>query len=118
MESAESWHEVRETQLRRVRDVIVRACDKKEWRLSRIGLLSNHVHVLLDAGVTESPQSVALSLMNNVAYVYNMKPILKSSCYTAGTFGSYDRGAMRIHERDVHWLRRGKPEAEAGRLEK
>ena len=98
LENAESWHEVRETQLTRVRNVIVRACKKKEWRLSRIGLLSNHVHVLLGAGVTESPRSVALSLMNNVAYVYDMKPILKFSYYV-GTFGGYDRGAVRINER-------------------
>lgn len=98
LENAESWHEVRETQLMRVRNVIARACRKKEWRLSRIGLLSNHVHVLLGAGVTESPQSVALSLMNNIAYVYDMKPILKFSYYV-GTFGGYDRGAVRIHER-------------------
>ena len=98
LENAESLHEVRETQLMRVRNVIARACRKKEWRLSRIGLLSNHVHVLLGAGVTESPQSVALSLMNNIAYVYDMKPILKFSYYV-GTFGGYDRGAVRIHER-------------------
>lgn len=100
LENAENWHEVRETQLTRVRNMIVRACRKKEWRLSRIGLLSNHVHVLLGAGVTESPQSVALSLMNNVAYVYDMKPILKFSYY-AGTFGGYDRGVVRLHEPGV-----------------
>lgn len=79
MENAESLHEVRESQLQRVQDVIVRAAGKKSWRLSRIGLLSNHVHVLLGASVTESPQSVALSLMNNISYVYDMKPILKFS---------------------------------------
>lgn len=93
-ENAGSWNEVRDAQLNRVRNVIVRACEKKVWRLSRIGLLSNHVHVLLGAGVTESPQSVALSLMNNIAYVYDMKPILKFSYYV-GTFGGYDRGALR-----------------------
>ncbi len=97
LENAESWHEVRETQLTRVRSIIIRACQKKAWRLSRIGLLSNHMHILLGADVTESPQSVALSLMNNVAYVYDMKPILKNSYY-AGTFGGYDRGAVRLRE--------------------
>ncbi|KAA1261196.1 Transposase IS200 like protein [Rubripirellula obstinata] len=94
VENAESWHEVRDSQLQRVRRVIVRACEKKPWRLSRIGLLSNHVHVLLGADVTDSPQSVALSLMNNIAHVYEMKPILKFSYYV-GTFGGYDRGVVR-----------------------
>lgn len=100
LENAQNWHEVCETQLTRVRNMIVRACRKKEWMLSRIGLLSNHVHILLGAGVTESPQSVALSLMNNVAYVYDMRPILKFSYY-AGTFGGYDRGVVRLHEQGV-----------------
>ncbi|TWU45801.1 Transposase IS200 like protein [Novipirellula aureliae] len=97
VENTGGWNEVRHAQLERVRNVIIRACEKKEWQLSRIGLLSNHVHVLLGASVTKSPQSVALSLMNNIAYVYDMKPILKFSYYV-GTFGGYDRGAVRRHE--------------------
>ena len=96
LENAESWHEVRGAQLNRVRRLIVAACKKKQWRLSRIGLLSNHAHILLGASVTESPESIALSLMNNIAYVYDMKPILKFSFYV-GTFGGYDRGAVRKH---------------------
>jgi REP element-mobilizing transposase RayT len=92
-ENAEGWHDVSEDRLSRVRQIIVASAKKKSWRLSRIGLLSNHIHILLGAGVTEPPQSIALSLMNNIAYVYEMKPILKYSFY-AGTFGSYDRGVI------------------------
>lgn len=88
---------MRGSQLERVRNVIVQSAEKKKWQLSRIGLLSNHVHLLLGASVTESPQSIALSLMNNIAYAYEMKPVLKFSYY-AGTFGGYDRGAIRIHQ--------------------
>ena len=40
---------------------------------------------------------MAISLMNNIAYVYEMKPILKFSYYV-GTFGGYDRGAVRSHQ--------------------
>ena len=58
------------------------------------------MHVLLGADVTESPRSIALSLMNNIAYVYDMKPILKFSYYV-GTFGGYDRGVVRKHEQRV-----------------
>ncbi len=74
--------------------MIVCTARKKEWRLARIGILSNHIHVLLGAAVTESPASVALSLMNNLAYVQRMKAVLRFSFYV-GTFGSYDRDAVR-----------------------
>ncbi|EMI57366.1 transposase [Rhodopirellula sallentina] len=94
LENIDGWREVRESMLRRVRGVIVKSAMKKPWRLSRIGLLSNHVHILLGGSVTDSPSSIALSLMNNIAFVYEMKPILKFSFY-AGTFGGYDRGVTR-----------------------
>ncbi|QDV26403.1 hypothetical protein [Aureliella helgolandensis] len=100
MENADGLHEVREDELQAVRDIVIRATAKKNWWLSRIGLLSNHLHVLLGARVTDSPQAVALSLMNNIAYVYEMKAILKFSYY-AGTFAGYDRGAIRLHATQV-----------------
>ncbi len=77
--------------------MIMIAAKKKGSRLSRIGLLSNHLHILPGAAVTESPQSVALSLMNNIAYVSGMTAVLKFSYY-AGTFGGYDCGAMRLNQ--------------------
>ena len=94
IENDDGWNEVRKIQLQRVRNMIVNSAQKKSWQLSRIGLLANHIHILLGAAVTESPESIAISLMNNIAYVYDMKPILKFSYY-AGTFGGYDRGAVR-----------------------
>jgi len=97
VENTENWHKVRETQWRRVIAVIIRASKMKGWLLSRIGLVSNHIHILLGAAVTESPQSVALSIMNNIAYVYEMTPILKFSFYV-GTFGGYDRGVVGQRE--------------------
>lgn len=96
LENTEGWHEVRAARLSKVRDVIVRSARKKDWRLSRIGLLSNHLHVLLGSSVGESPQSISLSLMNNIVWVNGMKPILKFSYYV-GTFSGYDRGVIRRH---------------------
>ena len=60
----------------------------------RIGLITNHFHILLSTNATESPGSGALSLMNNLAYVQQMKPVLRFSYYV-GTFGEYDRAAIR-----------------------
>ena len=53
-----------------------------------------HIHVLLGAGVTDSPADIALSLMNNLAYVQGMRPAYRFSYYV-GTFGPYDRNAVR-----------------------
>jgi REP element-mobilizing transposase RayT len=92
-ENAHGWNEPRANQLEQVRSIIVGWARKKSWQLSRIGLLANHIHILLSAAATESPKSVAISLMNNIAYVCEMSPILKFSYY-AGTFGGHDRGAI------------------------
>ncbi len=94
IENTDRLHDVREGVLLDLRAMIVRTAAKKQWQLSRIGTLSNHFHVLLGAHVTESPASVALSLMNNLAYVQGMKPVLRFSYYV-GTFGPYDRNAIR-----------------------
>jgi hypothetical protein len=93
-ETVAAWNEVRTSVLAGSRDMIIRTAAKKGWRLSRIGILSNHMHVLLGASMGESPADVALSLMNNLAYVQGMKPVYRHSYYV-GTFGRYDRNAIR-----------------------
>ena len=94
VENAGGWHEIRESVLEDSRTMIIRSAAKKHWRLSRMGIVSNHIHVLLGAAMTESPASVALSLLNNLAHVQGMKPVFRFSYYV-GTFGSYDRNAVR-----------------------
>jgi len=94
LEMGGDWHEIREDILRKMRNIIVSAAKKKAWQLSRIGMLSNHLHVLIGADVKETPADIALSLMNNIAFVYKMKPVLRYSYYV-GTFGEYDRGVVR-----------------------
>ncbi|MFV1966026.1 MAG: transposase [Pirellulaceae bacterium] len=94
LENEGGWNEIRDKVLADLREMIIRTAAKKHWRLSRIGLLSDHIHVLLGAMVTESPASIALSLMNNLAYAQGMKPVFRYSYYV-GTFGPYDRGAVR-----------------------
>jgi hypothetical protein len=59
-----------------------------------MGVAANHFHVLLGCGMQQDPMSIALSLMNNIAYVQKMKPVLEFSFY-AGTFGTYDLAAVR-----------------------
>ena len=94
IENAHGWNEIRDEVLQGSRDMIVRASASKGWRLARIGLLSNHIHILLGCSVVESPESVAISLLNYLAYVQGMTPAFRFSYYV-GTFGHYDRNAIR-----------------------
>jgi hypothetical protein len=96
LQNADGSNEIREVTLSKIQANICSLAKIEGWRLSRIGLLSNHIHILLGASVTESPQSVALLLMNRVAEVYDSRPWLKFSYYV-GNFGGYDRGAIRAH---------------------
>jgi REP element-mobilizing transposase RayT len=93
IESESGWHDVRSSVLTAYRQAIVASCRKYDWFLARIGLLSNHVHVLVGPGIEESPMDVALVLMNNMAFTQGMKPMFRKSFYV-GTFGEYDRGAI------------------------
>ena len=94
VENVAGWNEIRDEVLTDCRDMIVRAAISKGWLLARIGLLSNHIHILLGCAVTESPESVVLSLLNNLAFVHGMKPVYRFSYYV-GTFGKYDRNSIR-----------------------
>jgi REP element-mobilizing transposase RayT len=93
VESEGGWRNVRRETLEKYVHSIRKSCEKHRWLLSRAGVLANHIHVLLGADVTDCPESVALSLMNNLAFSQSMKPIFKFSYYI-GTFGPYDRGAI------------------------
>ena len=98
IETNGGWSEIQTDMLQASREMNIRASAKKRWRLSRIGLLSNHIHILLGASMTESPESIALALLNNLASVHDMKPVFRFSYYV-GSFGAYDRQAVRSNLR-------------------
>lgn len=99
VENALGWNEIHDEVLAGSREMIVRAAASKGWKLARIGLLSNHIHILLGCSMSDSPASVALSLLNNLAFVQGMAPAFRFSYYV-GTFGRYDRNAIRQAIRD------------------
>ena len=88
------WCEVREDRLMKTRDMIVGVARKKQHRLSRAAILSDHVHLTIGCAIDESPEVVALSYMNNLAYAHGMEPLFCHSYYV-GTFGTYDLNAIR-----------------------
>jgi REP element-mobilizing transposase RayT len=69
--------------------VLRQTAAKKGHLLMRLGLLPDHVHFAIRAGLEVAPQDVVYSYMNNLAYVFGMKPVLTFSYYV-GTFGEYD----------------------------
>jgi hypothetical protein len=49
---------------------------------------------MLGCGVAESPSTVALCYLNNLAYAQGMMPVYQYGYYV-GRFGEYDLGAIR-----------------------
>jgi len=94
LENAEHLPDVRSDWLAKTQAMVVAACRKKEWLLSRLAMVSNHLHALVGCGVTDTPRDVVLSLMNNLAFAHGMKPVFEHSFYV-GTFGPYDHNAIR-----------------------
>jgi REP element-mobilizing transposase RayT len=94
LENKQHLSDTRETWLADSRAMLIAACRKKGWLLSRIGLVGNHLHMLLGCDVTDVPRDVALSLMNNLAFAHGMKAVYEYSFYV-GAFGPYDHDAIR-----------------------
>ena len=93
-ENAEHLSDTREDWLDGSRAMLIAACHKKGWLLSRFGMAGNHLHILVGCDVMDTPRDAALSLMNNLAYAHGMKPVYEHSFYV-GTFGPYDHDAIR-----------------------
>jgi REP element-mobilizing transposase RayT len=80
--------------LERVRNVAKATAERHHLLLSRIGLLDDHLHLIVGIPATLDPCSVVLSFMNNTAWVFGLQPVLWHSCYV-GTIGEYDLGAVQ-----------------------
>lgn len=71
-----------------------RIAEKKGYRVSACSVMPDHVHVALGGDIERSPEEIALSYMNNLAYGFGQRPIWRPSYYV-GSFGEYDMGAVR-----------------------
>jgi REP element-mobilizing transposase RayT len=90
----ERCRELRRDTLQKMRAMILRAAEKKGHFLSRAGIVPDHIHLTLSCNVVESPAEVAISYMNNLAYVCGSKRVFSHGFYV-GTIGEYDLGAVR-----------------------
>lgn len=108
------FSDVRTDRLAAARDMVIAAAGKHGHIVHSFRILSEHIHLALGCQISESPADVAISYMNNVAFVHGMRPILEYGYY-AGTFGKYNLGAVRNSFRPSQSaLHGGKPRADEG----
>jgi REP element-mobilizing transposase RayT len=86
----ERWRQGNEKMLLKIRNSIPRIAQKWNCRVSRAGILPDHIHIALGCSHEVAPDEVALSFLNNFAYLYGMKPIFQFGAYV-GKFGEYDQ---------------------------
>ena len=67
---------------------------KKEYSIASRSVMPDHLHLALRGNVEDSPEKIALSFMNNIAFAFGQQGIFRPSYYV-GTFGEYDMGAVR-----------------------
>jgi REP element-mobilizing transposase RayT len=94
---SERWRTVQRELLLRVQKMVQSVCAKYQWRLSRCGILADHLHIALGANLEDSVEDIVLKLMNNLAYVHGMTAVYQYSAYV-GTFGEYDQRAIQTIE--------------------
>ena len=87
------WMETRESEIRKLCEMIEHVAFKGEHRLSRLSLLCDHVHLVIGCKIDPSPEGIALGFLNSGAIALGMKPQFKFGYY-AGTTGEYDLGAV------------------------
>jgi len=78
----------------RIRQMLRKWAAAKRLLLSTAGLLPDHMHLTFGLSPELSPLEASLSLMNNVAWVHGIQPVLMDS-FRVSTFGRYDLGAIR-----------------------
>ncbi len=80
--------------LRTLRDGSLKIAQVKNYGISRLAVMPDHLHLALRGEITVSPEDIALSFMNNLAYMMNCRALWEASYYV-GTIGHYDMGVVR-----------------------
>jgi REP element-mobilizing transposase RayT len=73
---------------------LVGTAAKHGYQLAVRAWMPDHVHMALRGNIKESPEEIALAIMNNTAYAMNQIAIWQRGFY-AGTFSEYDVRALR-----------------------
>ncbi len=89
----ERWRDVNQSRLESVLAMVQRVARKHGCRLSKCSILADHLHLAIGCLIQNKPVDVALSFLNNLAFVYDMKAVYKSGAFI-GTFGEYDQRSV------------------------
>jgi REP element-mobilizing transposase RayT len=73
---------------------VQRICARKGYKASALAVLADHLHIALRGAVVQTPEQIALSFLNNLAYALEQRPWWQAGYY-AGTFGEYSMAAVR-----------------------
>jgi len=77
-----------------IRDMTLRICVKKGYAASTVAVLPDHLHLAIRGAVAHAPEEIALSFLNNLAYVLDRRRWWQAGYYV-GTFGEYSMAAVR-----------------------
>jgi REP element-mobilizing transposase RayT len=77
-----------------IRDAGLRIAKAKGFLLKSLSVMPDHLHVALRGDVVQSPEEMALSFMNNSAFLLGRNRIWGDECYV-GTFSEYDLATVQ-----------------------
>jgi len=95
--TAERYRVVDRPRLTILRDHSLKIAEKKGYRISRLSVMPDHLHVSLRGSIQHGPREIALAFQNNLAYALGQVRIWADTFYV-GTFGEYDMRAIRRNE--------------------
>jgi REP element-mobilizing transposase RayT len=76
-----------------LRDTCDRIAAKKEYAISTLSLMPDHLHVALRGNIEHSPTEIGRCFQNNLAYAVGER--LWADGFYVGTFGEYNMDAVR-----------------------
>jgi REP element-mobilizing transposase RayT len=85
---------VDDSSLQRFKLTCEKNAQKKGYLMGSFSVMPDHLHLALRGNVEESPEEISLGFMNNIAFAFGQRAVLRPSYYV-GTFGDYDMGAVR-----------------------
>jgi REP element-mobilizing transposase RayT len=80
--------------LRTLRDACLKVAAKKQYVISRLAIMPDHLHVAMRGNSNESPEEIAFAFQNNLAFAAGQTRIWQDTYYV-GTFGEYNMNAVR-----------------------
>ncbi len=90
----ERWRIANAAFVQTSKEAFLASAKKYGLGISRLSILADHLHAAIRFTYDQSPEQIALSFMNNIAYCHGMLKMWMDSFYV-GTIGPYDMNAIR-----------------------